>query len=68
MGDIHFKPDGKMMIITGTLNYRQGHASPFVQVLSDRLGTPFEKIKLLQGDSDHLVADGGTGGSRSATQ
>jgi carbon-monoxide dehydrogenase large subunit len=37
-------------------------------VLSDRLGIPFEKIKLLHGDSDHLVAAGGTGGSRSVMQ
>ena len=34
-------------------------------MLSERLGIPFEKIKLLQGDSDELLAGGGTGGSRS---
>jgi carbon-monoxide dehydrogenase large subunit len=34
-------------------------------VLSERLGVPFERIRLLQGDSDELVAGGGTGGSRS---
>ena len=33
-----------------------------------RLGVPFEKIKLLQGDSDELIAGGGTGGSRSMMQ
>ena len=55
-------------IITGTLDYGQGHASPFAQVLSARLGIPFEKIRLLQGDSDQLVAGGGTGGSRSMMQ
>jgi carbon-monoxide dehydrogenase large subunit len=37
-------------------------------VLSARLGVPFEKIKLLQGDSDELVTGGGTGGSRSMMQ
>jgi carbon-monoxide dehydrogenase large subunit len=36
-------------------------------VLSSRLGIPFDKIKLLQGDSDELIAGGGTGGSRSIT-
>jgi carbon-monoxide dehydrogenase large subunit len=35
-------------------------------VLTDKLGIPFDKIKLLQGDSDQLVTGGGTGGSRSA--
>ena len=40
--------------------------APFAQVLTEKLGVPFERIKLLQGDSDQLVAGGGTGGSRSA--
>jgi CO/xanthine dehydrogenase Mo-binding subunit len=68
MGGIRFEPDGAVTIITGTLDYGQGHASPFAQVLSAKLGIPFEKIKLLQGDSDELVAGGGTGGSRSIMQ
>jgi carbon-monoxide dehydrogenase large subunit len=68
MGGIRFEADETVTIITGTLDYGQGHASPFAQVLSDRLGVPFEKIKLLQGDSDQLVAGGGTGGSRSMMQ
>jgi carbon-monoxide dehydrogenase large subunit len=33
--------------------------------LSEKLGVPFERISLLQGDSDELLAGGGTGGSRS---
>jgi carbon-monoxide dehydrogenase large subunit len=68
MGGIRFEPDGSVTIITGTLDYGQGHASPFAQVLADRLGVPFEKIRLLQGDSDELIAGGGTGGSRSIMQ
>ena len=68
MGGIRFEEDGTVTIITGTLDYGQGHASPFAQVLSARLGIPFEKIRLLQGDSDQLVAGGGTGGSRSMMQ
>jgi aerobic carbon-monoxide dehydrogenase large subunit len=68
MGGIRFESDGSVTIITGTLDYGQGHASAFAQVLSARLGVPFEKIKLLQGDSDELLAGGGTGGSRSMMQ
>ena len=67
MGGIRFEADGKVTIITGTLDFGQGHATPFAQVLSDRLGIPFERIQLLQGDSDELLAGGGTGGSRSIT-
>ncbi len=64
-GSLRFAEDGTVTIVTGTLDYGQGHASPFAQVLVDRLGIPFDKIKLLQGDSDELTAGGGTGGSRS---
>ena len=67
MGGIRFEPDGTVTIITGTLDYGQGHATPFAQVLADRLGIPFDRIRLLQGDSDELQAGGGTGGSRSIT-
>jgi carbon-monoxide dehydrogenase large subunit len=66
MGGIRFEADGTVTFITGTLDYGQGHATPFAQVLSSRLGIPFERVRLLQGDSDELVTGGGTGGSRSA--
>ena len=65
MGGILFDADGTVTIVTGTLDYGQGHATPFAQVLTDRLGIPFEKIRLVQGDSDQLLVGGGTGGSRS---
>jgi carbon-monoxide dehydrogenase large subunit len=65
MGGIRFEANGDVTIITGTLDYGQGHWSPFAQVLTEKLGVPFEKIKLIQGDSDLLIAGGGTGGSKS---
>jgi carbon-monoxide dehydrogenase large subunit len=65
MGGIRFEPDGRVTIVTGTLDYGQGHASAFAQVLVGRLGLPFELIDLVQGDSDQLLVGGGTGGSRS---
>ena len=67
MGGIRFEPDGMVTIISGTLDYGQGHATPFAQVLSARLGIPFDRIRLLQSDSDEIVFGGGTGGSRSIT-
>jgi carbon-monoxide dehydrogenase large subunit len=66
MGGIRFEKDGSVTIITGTLDYGQGHWTPFAQVLHQRLGIPFDRIRLVQGDSDQLLAGGGTGGSRSA--
>lgn len=66
MGGIRFEPDGGVAIVTGTLDYGQGHHSAFAQVLVDKLGIPFDRIRLVQGDSDQLLAGGGTGGSRSS--
>ena len=63
---LRFNADGTVTIITGTLDYGQGHASAFAQVLTEKLGVPFDRIRLVQGDSDALVTGGGTGGSRSA--
>ena len=65
MGGIRFEPNGDVTIITGTLDYGQGHWSAFAQVLTQKLGIPFQRIKLIQGDSDLLIAGGGTGGSKS---
>ena len=56
MGGIIFEPDGGVTLLTGTMDFGMGHASPFAQVLSEKLGIPFEKIRLVQGDSDRLVA------------
>lgn len=65
MGGIHFEADGTVSIVTGTLDYGQGHWTPFAQILTSQLGVPFEAVRLVQGDSDKLIAGGGTGGSKS---
>jgi carbon-monoxide dehydrogenase large subunit len=67
LGKLVFEDDGSVTLITGTLDYGQGHATPFAQVLSAQLGIPFDSIKLIQGDSDLVHAGNGTGGSRSIT-
>jgi carbon-monoxide dehydrogenase large subunit len=67
LGKILFEADGSVRLITGTLDYGQGHATPFAQVLSAQLGVPFESVKLEQGDSDLVHTGNGTGGSRSIT-
>ncbi len=67
LGKIVFEADGSVKLITGTLDYGQGHAAPFAQVMSDQLGVPYDSVKLEQGDSDIVHAGNGTGGSRSIT-
>src|SRR5688500_12632656 len=65
LGAILFEGEDEVTLLTGTLDYGQGHAAPFAQVLAARLGLPFERIRLVQGDSDQVSTGGGTGGSRS---
>ena len=65
LADIAFNADGTVTLTTGTLDFGMGHATPFAQVLSEKLGVPFEKISLVQGDSDRMAMGGGSGGSKS---
>ena len=65
-GGIRFEADGSITMLSGTLDYGQGHATPFAQVLGEQLGIPVNRFRLLQGDSDQLKVGGGTGGSKSA--
>jgi CO/xanthine dehydrogenase Mo-binding subunit len=67
LGKIVFEADGAVNLITGTLDYGQGHATPFAQVLATELGVPFDAVRLTQGDSDIVHTGNGTGGSRSIT-
>ena len=64
---IEFGEDGTVSVMVGTQTNGQGHATAYTQVLHQRLNIPFEKIKIVQGDSDRIKAGGGTGGSRSLT-
>ncbi len=65
MGGLTFNADGTVTIVTGTLDFGQGHGTVLAQVLNTHLSVPFDKVRLVQGDSDRLVAGGGTGGSKS---
>jgi carbon-monoxide dehydrogenase large subunit len=65
MGGIRFRADGRVTIVTGSLDQGQGHATAFAQVVSGALGIPADRIDLIQGDSDELLVGGGTGGSKS---
>ena len=66
LADIRFEDDGTVTLVTGTKDFGMGHATPFKQVIASRLGIPFDRIRLVQYDSDEMSAGaGGSGGSRS---
>jgi carbon-monoxide dehydrogenase large subunit len=66
LADIRFNEDGTVTLITGTHDLGTGHATPFAQIIADRLGVPFTAISIVQNDSDAMSAGaGGSGGSKS---
>ncbi len=67
LADIRFEEDGTVTLVTGTCDFGMGHATPFAQLLSETLGVPFERVRIVQHDSDEMSEGaGGSGGSRSA--
>ena len=63
--DIRFEDDDKVTLITGTRSNGQGHETTFPQIVSAKLGIPYENIVFKQGDTDLIASGGGHGGSRS---
>jgi carbon-monoxide dehydrogenase large subunit len=59
-------PDGTARLHVGTFSHGQGHETAFAQIVHARLGIPFDRIVLVQGDTEEVEAGGGTGGSRSS--
>ncbi len=64
---ISFTEDGMVELAVGTQSNGQGHETVYTQILHERTGLPFEKIRVIQGDTDRIAKGGGTGGSRSVT-
>src|SRR3546814_2792070 len=59
-------PEGRAQLIVGTFSHGQGHETAFAQILSQKLGIPFDAIDFIQGDTDFVSLGNGTGGSRSS--
>jgi carbon-monoxide dehydrogenase large subunit len=62
---IHFTDKGAVEVYLATQSNGQGHETTFAQLVADRLGVPFDRIVVKQGDTDDGLAGGGTVGSRS---
>ena len=57
--------DGTVDACAGSQSNGQGHATSFAQVLSQRLGVPFDCVRVTWGDTDRVDAGVGSFGSRS---
>lgn len=63
-GGVRVEPDGSVTVYTGAPSQGQGHETTMAQICADQLGVPFDRIKVLAGDTA-LIAHGiGTFASR----
>jgi carbon-monoxide dehydrogenase large subunit len=58
-------PSGILRVHLGTQSSGQGHETTFAQLVSERLEIPFDAVRVIYDDSEHLPGGGGTMGSRS---
>ena len=52
-------------MLIGTHNHGPGHETTFAQIVSERLGVPFDSVDIVFGDTDKVQFGMGTYGSRS---
>ncbi|MBO0757059.1 MAG: xanthine dehydrogenase family protein molybdopterin-binding subunit [Bradyrhizobiaceae bacterium] len=63
--EVIVRGDGNVHVIVGTLSSGQGHETSFTQCVSEWMGVPFERVHLVQGDTDIVPVGGGSHSGRS---
>ena len=58
------REDGMVNCYTGKMEMGQGAITSLAQIMADEIEVPFEKVKMIMGDTDLCPWDGGTNGSR----
>ncbi len=63
--EIRVNPTGSVSVFTGSHSHGQGHETTFAQVVSEKLGVPFDQVEVIHGDTGRVDFGLGTYGSRS---
>ncbi|HSV79798.1 MAG TPA: molybdopterin cofactor-binding domain-containing protein, partial [Ramlibacter sp.] len=63
--ELEMRADGQLDIVAGTQSTGQGHETTFLQVLTEHLGLPPERMRLRTGDTDFVKVGGGSHSDRS---
>ncbi len=61
---VRVEPSGDVTVISHAHSQGQGTETTFAQIVADELGVPYEKVRVLQGDSAQGGFGMGSGGSR----
>ena len=65
---VRLEKDGTVNVFVGSTPQGQGHLTMAAQIVAERLGWPFEKIRVVAGDTRVLPHGEMTAGSRTAVQ
>ncbi|MGI9296445.1 MAG: xanthine dehydrogenase family protein molybdopterin-binding subunit [Gammaproteobacteria bacterium] len=63
--NVRVNPTGSVTVFTGSHSHGQGHETTFAQIVSDKLGIPYENVDIVHGDTAKIPFGMGTYGSRS---
>ncbi|MGI9306734.1 MAG: xanthine dehydrogenase family protein molybdopterin-binding subunit, partial [Gammaproteobacteria bacterium] len=63
--NVRVNPTGSVTVFTGSHSHGQGHETTFAQLVSDKLGIPFDSVDIVHGDTAKIPFGMGTYGSRS---
>jgi len=64
-GAVEVRPDGKVIVRTGTSPHGQGHVTAWSMLVAEQLGVAIDDIEVVHGDTDIVPRGAGTMGSRS---
>lgn len=64
-GEVRMNPTGNVTVFTGSHSHGQGHETTFAQVVSEKLGVPYDAVEVVHGDTGRVEFGLGTYGSRS---
>ncbi|HLW27743.1 MAG TPA: xanthine dehydrogenase family protein molybdopterin-binding subunit [Kiloniellales bacterium] len=62
---VRFNATGTVSVMTGAHSHGQGHETTFAQLVSEKLGIPYENVEVVHGDTGAIPMGMGTYGSRS---
>ena len=63
--ELRIYPEGRVDLVIGTLSSGQGHETSFAQLVTEWLGVPIERVRIVTGDTDVVAAGGGSQSGRS---
>jgi aerobic carbon-monoxide dehydrogenase large subunit len=62
--DVTVRPDGTVDVVTGIVPNGQSHETTFSQLVTEWLGVPVERVRVIWGDTDIVKAGGGAHSGR----